>query len=80
MAAVESLDDYEHCEIPVLEEIGGLIKEITAVIANFILLGLICLGCAIASSIYYSENTSAQYFEFGSDASNAALAGFLTFW
>ncbi|RUS31968.1 hypothetical protein BC938DRAFT_476634 [Jimgerdemannia flammicorona] len=50
------------------------------VIANFVLLGLICVGCSIASSIYFDQNTSAQWFEFGSDAHSAAMAGFLTFW
>ncbi|ORX54394.1 phospholipid-translocating P-type ATPase [Hesseltinella vesiculosa] len=49
------------------------------VIANFVLLFVLCLICSIASSIVYSGKNSATYFEYTSDTS-PAMAGFLMFW
>ncbi|KAI8335810.1 hypothetical protein BC941DRAFT_64273 [Chlamydoabsidia padenii] len=49
------------------------------VIANFILLFVLCLICSIAASVVYSSHTSSTYFE-RPDAESAAMEGFLTFW
>lgn len=49
---------------------------------NFIILFLLCLGSAIADTIYYLEPTSsADFFEAGGgNGDTAKSSGFITFW
>ncbi|KAI8369516.1 uncharacterized protein BYT42DRAFT_521510 [Radiomyces spectabilis] len=49
------------------------------VIANFVLLFVLCLICSIAASIVYNGHSSANYFE-QPDAESATMEGFLMFW
>ncbi|KAI8137616.1 hypothetical protein BJV82DRAFT_524978 [Fennellomyces sp. T-0311] len=49
------------------------------VIANFVLLFVLCVICSIAASIVYSTPTSANFFE-SKDAESATMEGFLMFW
>ncbi|KAF7726201.1 hypothetical protein EC973_008999 [Apophysomyces ossiformis] len=49
------------------------------VIANFVLLFVLCLICSIAASIVYNTHSSADFFE-QPDAENATMQGFLMFW
>ncbi|CAO3582705.1 unnamed protein product [Absidia cylindrospora] len=49
------------------------------VIANFILLFVLCLICSIAASVFYSSHSSSTYFE-QPDAESPAMEGFLMFW
>ncbi|KAI9247690.1 hypothetical protein BDA99DRAFT_525768 [Phascolomyces articulosus] len=49
------------------------------VIANFVLLFVLCVICSIAASIVYSTPTSADFFE-SKDAESAVMEGFLMFW
>ncbi|KAG0173340.1 hypothetical protein DFQ28_008776 [Apophysomyces sp. BC1034] len=49
------------------------------VIANFVLLFILCLICSIAASIVYNTHSSADFFE-QPDAESATMQGFLMFW
>ncbi|KAI8085080.1 uncharacterized protein BX664DRAFT_338483 [Halteromyces radiatus] len=49
------------------------------VIANFVLLFVLCLICSIAATVVYSSHTSSAYFEHP-DAESATMEGFLMFW
>jgi phospholipid-translocating ATPase len=49
------------------------------VIANFVLLLVLCLICAIAASLVYENNTSSLFFEVP-DAESATMEGFIMFW
>ncbi|KAG2228343.1 hypothetical protein INT45_011135 [Circinella minor] len=49
------------------------------VIANFVLLFVLCVICSIAASVVYSTPTSADFFE-SKDAESAVMEGFLMFW
>ncbi|KAI9318829.1 hypothetical protein BX666DRAFT_2026132 [Dichotomocladium elegans] len=49
------------------------------VIANFVLLFILCVICSIAASIIYSSHTSSDFFE-TKDAESATLEGFIMFW
>ncbi|KAI9495916.1 hypothetical protein BDB00DRAFT_810959 [Zychaea mexicana] len=49
------------------------------VIANFVLLFVLCVICSIAASVVYSTPTSADFFE-SKDAESATMEGFLMFW
>lgn len=49
------------------------------VIANFVLLFILCLVCSIAASVVFSSHTSSTYFE-QADAETATMEGFLMFW
>ncbi|CAO3592404.1 unnamed protein product [Absidia cylindrospora] len=49
------------------------------VIANFVLLFVLCLICSIAASVVYSSHTSSAFFE-QPDAESATMEGFLMFW
>ncbi|KAF9346200.1 hypothetical protein BGX26_002317 [Mortierella sp. AD094] len=52
------------------------------IVMNFIILFTLSLGSAIGNGVIFgnSDNNSATYFEFGSDASTPFLSGFITFW
>ncbi|KAL1925325.1 uncharacterized protein VTP21DRAFT_208 [Calcarisporiella thermophila] len=50
------------------------------VVANFVILFALCLGCSIVNGFMFESSTSATYFEPGGDAQNGAMSGFLTFW
>ncbi|KAI8331238.1 hypothetical protein BC941DRAFT_439399 [Chlamydoabsidia padenii] len=49
------------------------------VIANFVLLFVLCLICSIAASVVFSSRSSSDFFE-QPDAESAAMEGFLMFW
>ncbi|KAI7870588.1 hypothetical protein BDF14DRAFT_1771462 [Spinellus fusiger] len=49
------------------------------VIANFILLFVLCVICSIAASIVFNSTSSSNFFE-QPDAESASLEGFLMFW
>lgn len=48
------------------------------VIANFVLLFVLCVICSVAASVMYSSHTSADYFE-TKDAESATMEGFIMF-
>ncbi|KAL1915087.1 uncharacterized protein VTP21DRAFT_7568 [Calcarisporiella thermophila] len=50
------------------------------VVANFVILFALCLGCSVVNGILFDRGSSSWYFEPGGDASNGGMSGFLTFW
>ncbi|KAI9007425.1 hypothetical protein CLU79DRAFT_840581 [Phycomyces nitens] len=49
------------------------------VIANFVLLFILCIICSIAVSIVYNQTSSSNFFE-QPDAESSSMEGFLMFW
>ncbi|KAF7731918.1 hypothetical protein EC973_007749 [Apophysomyces ossiformis] len=50
------------------------------VIANFCILAVICILSSVLASVQFNASASTRYFDFGIEGTNAAYAGFLTFW
>ncbi|KAI8146474.1 hypothetical protein BJV82DRAFT_509807 [Fennellomyces sp. T-0311] len=50
------------------------------VIANFVLLAIICIVSSVLDSVQFNDSGSAPYFDFGIRGYNASYDGFLTFW
>ncbi|KAI8100209.1 uncharacterized protein BX664DRAFT_355545 [Halteromyces radiatus] len=50
------------------------------VIANFVILAILCLVTAILSSVFFKQGGSSRSFDFGIQGPNASWLGFVTFW
>ncbi|KAG2192323.1 hypothetical protein INT47_001822 [Mucor saturninus] len=50
------------------------------VIANFVILAILCIVSSIIDSAQFNGSGSSRYFDFGIEGSNATWSGFLTFW
>ncbi|OAD03030.1 hypothetical protein MUCCIDRAFT_126583, partial [Mucor lusitanicus CBS 277.49] len=50
------------------------------VIANFILLAILCIISSALASAFFSAPGSARFFDFGIEGSSGSYLGFITFW
>ncbi|KAF7731731.1 hypothetical protein EC973_008245 [Apophysomyces ossiformis] len=50
------------------------------VVANFVILAVICIVSSVMDSIQFNGSGSSRSFDYGIEGTNAAYSGFLTFW
>ncbi|KAI9281989.1 hypothetical protein BY458DRAFT_429509 [Sporodiniella umbellata] len=50
------------------------------VIANFVILAVICIVSSIMDSVQFNDHGSSRYFDFNIEGTNASYSGFITFW
>ncbi|RCI04666.1 hypothetical protein CU098_012151, partial [Rhizopus stolonifer] len=50
------------------------------VVANFVILAILCIVSSILDSVQFTGNGSSRYFDYNIEGSNASYSGFLTFW
>lgn len=50
------------------------------VIANFVILAIICIVSSIMDSVQFHGSGSSRHFDFGIEGTSASLSGFITFW
>ncbi|KAI8373465.1 hypothetical protein EDC96DRAFT_499461 [Choanephora cucurbitarum] len=50
------------------------------VVANFVILAIICIVSSILDSVQFTGNGSSRFFDYGIEGTNANYSGFLTFW
>ncbi|KAG1176891.1 hypothetical protein G6F70_006319 [Rhizopus microsporus] len=50
------------------------------VIANFVIVAIICIVSSIMDSVQFNSSGSSRYFDYNIEGSNATYSGFVTFW
>ncbi|KAI9305121.1 hypothetical protein BJ944DRAFT_256020 [Cunninghamella echinulata] len=50
------------------------------VVANFLILAVLCIVSSIMASVQFNEGGSSRKFDYGIEGSNQHYAGFITFW